>query len=120
MTSRGKFWGGQAKFWGGSGLPWHPPSSAKGSQCFQKARVANFSSLSFYSCVTIGRESRVHSACRVLYCACFWSSDKTYTMLLPGICSRGMNEATALDNQGMQWAIQRVKLQKVHLSKSCN
>jgi len=28
MTSRGKFWGGQAKFLGGSGPPWHPPSSA--------------------------------------------------------------------------------------------
>jgi len=28
MTSRGKFWGGQAKLWGGSGPLWHPPSSA--------------------------------------------------------------------------------------------
>jgi len=42
------------------------------SQRFQKARVANFqTSLSFYSCVTMGRESNFHSACRVLYCACF-------------------------------------------------
>jgi len=42
------------------------------SQRFQKTRVANFStSLSFYSCVTMGRKSSFHSACRVLYCACF-------------------------------------------------
>jgi len=42
------------------------------SQCFHKASVANFqTSLSFYSCVTMGRESSFHSACRVLYCACF-------------------------------------------------
>jgi len=41
-------------------------------QRFQKVRVANFpTSLSFYSCVTMGRESSFHSACRVLYCACF-------------------------------------------------
>jgi len=34
------------------------------SQCFQIARVANFpTSLSFYSCGKIGRESSVHSAC---------------------------------------------------------
>jgi len=46
--------------------------------CFQKARVANFpTSLSFFSCVAMGRESSVHSACRVLYCACFQSSGKT-------------------------------------------
>ena len=30
MTSRGKFWGGQAKLWGGSGPPWQPSSSARG------------------------------------------------------------------------------------------
>jgi len=43
------------------------------SQRFQKViSVAKFpTSLSFYSCVTMGRESSVHSACRVLYCACF-------------------------------------------------
>jgi len=61
------------------------------SQRFQKARVANFpTSLSFHSCVTIGRESSFHSACSVLYCACFQSSDKTYTMLLPRMCREGM------------------------------
>ena len=39
------------------------------SQCFQKARVANFpTSLSFYSCITMWRESSFHSACRMLYC----------------------------------------------------
>jgi len=60
------------------------------SQRFQKARVANFpTSLSFYSYVTIGRKSSFHSACRVLYCACFKSSHKTYTMLLPGMCRGG-------------------------------
>jgi len=35
--------------------------------------VADFpSSLSFYSCVTVERESSVHSAykCNMLYCAC--------------------------------------------------
>jgi len=42
------------------------------SQCFRKAKVVNFpTSLSFYSCVTMGRESSVHSAWGVLYCACF-------------------------------------------------
>jgi len=70
------------------------------SQRFQKARVANFpTSLTFYSCVTMGRESGVHSACRVLYCACFSKSDKTYTMLLLGMCRGGMNEATPPDIQ---------------------
>jgi len=44
----------------------------------------------FYSCVTMRRESSVHSACRVLYSACFKSSDKTYTMLLQGMCRRGI------------------------------
>ena len=34
------------------------------SQCFQRAGVANFpTSLSFYSCVTMGWESSVHSEC---------------------------------------------------------
>jgi len=43
-----------------------------GPQRFQKARVANFpTSLSFYSYVTMGRESSVRCACRVLHCACF-------------------------------------------------
>jgi len=71
------------------------------SQRFQKARVANFpTSLSFHSCVTIGRESSFHSACSVLYCACFQSSDKTYTMLLPRMCREGMNEVTDPDIQG--------------------
>ena len=37
------------------------------SQCFQSARVANFpTSLSLYSCVTIGRKSSVRSACCTL------------------------------------------------------
>jgi len=37
------------------------------SQCFQLARVANFpTSLSLYSCVTMGRKSRVRSACCTL------------------------------------------------------
>jgi len=49
---------------------WVWPTAA--SHRFQKARVANFpTSLSFYSCVTMGRKSSFHSACRVLYCACF-------------------------------------------------
>jgi len=48
----------------------------------------------------MGRESSVHSACSVLYCACFQSSDKTYTMVLPGLCRGDMNEATAPDIQG--------------------
>jgi len=60
------------------------------SQRFQKTRIENFpTSLSFDSCVKMGRTSTVHSACRVLYCACFWSSDETYTMLLPGTCRGG-------------------------------
>jgi len=70
-------------------------------QRFQKDRVANFpTSLSFYSCVKIGRESSVDRACSVLYCACFQSSNKTYTMLLPGMCRGGMNEAMVPDIQG--------------------
>jgi len=90
------------------------------SQCFQKARVANFkTSLSFYSCVTIGRESIAHSACRVLHCACFWSSDKSYTMLLPGRDVQRWDERGDSPGQPRQKVIQRVKLQKVHLSKSC-
>jgi len=36
-------------------------------QCFQLARVANFAtSLSLYSCVTMGRKSSVHSTCCTL------------------------------------------------------
>jgi len=89
-------------------------------QRFQKARVASFpTSLSFYSCVTMGREFSVHSACSVLYCACFWSSNKTYTMLLPGMCRRGMNEATAPDIQesgsSKEW-----NYKKCIYHKSCN
>jgi len=61
------------------------------SQRFQKViRVARFpTSLSFYSCATMGRESSIDSACRLLYCACFENSDKTYTMLFPGMCRGG-------------------------------
>jgi len=41
------------------------------SQRFQKARVASFPTyLSFYSCITMGRESSVQSGCTVLYWAC--------------------------------------------------
>jgi len=39
-------------------------------------------------------------AIRVLYCTCFQSSDKAYTVLLPGICRGGMNEATVPKIQG--------------------
>jgi len=89
------------------------------SQRFQKVRVAQFpTSLSFYSCATMGRKSSVHSACRVLYCACFQNSDKTYTMLLPGMCKGGKRGDAP--RHPRQWVIQRLKLQKVRLSKSCN
>jgi len=67
---------------------------------FQKTKVANFpTSLSFYCSLTMGRISSVHSACRMLYRACFQSSDETYTMLLQGMCRGVMNEATGQDIQ---------------------
>ena len=70
-------------------------------QLFQKARAANFpASLSFYSCVAMGRESSFHRACKVLYCVCFQSSNKTFTMLLPKMCRGTMNEATVPHIQG--------------------
>jgi len=88
------------------------------SQRFQKARFANIpTSLSFYICVTMRRESSFRSACRVLYCACFWSSTKTYTMLLPGMLRGGMNEATAPDIQGSgpskEWNYKKCTHQKL-------
>ena len=51
-------------------------------QFFQIARVENFpNSLSFYSCVTMGRESNIHNACSVPCCACFQSSDETWCIV---------------------------------------
>jgi len=47
----------------------HVVSLWAASQCFQTARVANIPislSYSYYNCVTLGRESRVHTACSML------------------------------------------------------
>jgi len=45
----------------------HVTGLTAASQFFQMARVANFpTSLSFYSCVTMGRKSSVHSSCSML------------------------------------------------------
>jgi len=67
------------------------------SQCFQLATVANFpTSLSLYSCVTIGRKSSVHSACCTLlrmlskqlwiWCSAkFWSFDGLPNLMLKWI-----------------------------------
>jgi len=48
----------------GGGSPLSPGQLRHWSQFFHMARIADFPLyLAFYSCVTIGRESSVHSAC---------------------------------------------------------
>jgi len=47
------------------------------SQCFQKGKVANFpTSLSFYSCITIGWESNVHIACILPPVRCVYTTEQ--------------------------------------------
>jgi len=86
------------------------------SQCFQKAGVRIFRPPYHFIVAsqwdgnppfTVNASShlstaciRQNSVCWVQYCVCFWSSNKTYTMLLPGMCRGGMYEATAPDIQG--------------------
>jgi len=59
-------------------------------QCFQKARVGDFpTSLSFYSCTTMGRESSGHSACRMVYAHAFRAAIKLTQCYYHGCAEEG-------------------------------
>ena len=75
----GGHWGGQANFLGGSGLPWHPPSSAPGSNT--RAHHATYAKWvqPFEVCVTgisIWFHSGWHYRCSVTLVTQQWTSKK--------------------------------------------